>query len=117
MRLGLAGGPLPRASDEVTPALAAWLQERGVRTLAFHLGDVDRLLDGGARRVRALLADHDITVAQTTGYQPVLVDPEPSVRADALTRVRRGLAVGEALGAGMVNTGVEIGRASCRGRV
>lgn len=106
MRLGLAGGPLPHASEGVTVELAAWLHARGVRSLAFHLMDVDRLLDGGARRVRDLLADHDISVAQATGYQPNLVDPDPAVRADARRRLRDGLAVGEALGAVMVNTGV-----------
>lgn len=106
MRLGIANGPLPLASDGVTPALADQLTALGIRSVAFHLGDTDVLLAGGAARVRGILADHDIVVAQSTGYAPDLVDPAPATRQEALAKVRRGLAVAEALGAVMVNTGV-----------
>jgi sugar phosphate isomerase/epimerase len=106
MRLGLAGGPLPLSSEGVTPELAVWLAARGVRTLAFHLGDAERLIGGEAARIRQLLADHGISVAQSTGYQPNLVDPDAEVRAEAAARIRRGLAVAEGLSAVMVNTGV-----------
>jgi sugar phosphate isomerase/epimerase len=106
MRLGIANGPLPLASDGITPELADRLVGLGIRSVAFHLGDTDVLLAGGASRVRAILADHDIVVAQSTGYAPNLVDPDPATRQEALAKVRRGLAVAEALGAVMVNTGV-----------
>lgn len=106
MRLGIANGPLPLASEGITPELADRLVGLGIRSVAFHLGDTDVLLAGGASRVRSILADHDIVVAQSTGYAPNLVDPDPATRQVALAKVRRGLAVAEALGAVMVNTGV-----------
>lgn len=106
MRLGLANGPLPTTSDGVTPALVERLRGWGIHTLAVHLQDTDALLGGQGRRVRDLLADRDIRVWQSTGYQPNLVDPDPDVREEAHRRLRRGLAVAERLGAVMVNTGV-----------
>jgi sugar phosphate isomerase/epimerase len=106
MSLGLAGGPLPRTSAELTPALARWLRDHAVRAVALHLEDHDRLVEGGAERVRDLLADHGVRVCQSTGNRPNLVDADPGERADALARVRRALAVARGLGAVMVNTGV-----------
>jgi sugar phosphate isomerase/epimerase len=106
MSLGLAGGPLPRISDELTSDTARWLMDHGIRAVALHLEDHDVLVEGGAVRVRQTLADHGIHVAQTTGNRPNLVDANPEVRADALARVRRAIAVARLLGATMVNTGV-----------
>jgi sugar phosphate isomerase/epimerase len=80
--------------------------DHGVRTVALHLEDHDVLLDGGAERVRRILAEHGIGVSQTTGYRPNLVDADPGVRADALSRMRRAMAVASQLDAVMVNTGV-----------
>src|SRR5215204_452337 len=105
MRLGLAGGPLPTASSGVTPELARGLAAMGVRSVALHLADVEPLLGGGASRVRQLLASHGIRVAQSTGFQPCLVDPDRSVQDEARRRLRTGIAVAESLGATMVNTG------------
>ena len=106
MSLGLAGGPLPRTSDALTPASTRWLMEHGVRAVALHLEDHDVLIAGGADRVRAMLAEQGVRVSQSTGNRPNLVDPDPGVRAEALARVRRAMAVARRLGAVMVNTGV-----------
>ena len=106
MRLGLANGPLPHTSDGVTAELAGQLQAWGIHALALHLQDAEAMVAGGGRRVRELLADHDIRVVQSTGFAPNLVDPDPDIRRDAHSRIRRGLAAAEALGAVMVNTGV-----------
>lgn len=107
MSLGLAGGPLPLTSGELTSELACWLEERGVRAVALHLEDHDVLIEGGgAERVRQTLAEHGIGVSQSTGNRPNLVDADAGVRADALARVRRAIAVARQLGAVMVNTGV-----------
>jgi sugar phosphate isomerase/epimerase len=106
MRLGLANGPLPTTSDGFTTELADLLQGWGIRALALHLQDADALIAREGRRIRRLLADRDIRVWQSTGYQPNLVDPEPDTQREARARISRGLAVAEQLGAVMVNTGV-----------
>jgi sugar phosphate isomerase/epimerase len=80
--------------------------DRGVRAVALHLEDHDVLVEGGAERVRRLLADHGVRVSQSTGYRPNLVDADPGVRADALSRMRRAMTVASELDAVMVNTGV-----------
>ncbi len=106
MRLGLANGPLPSTSEGLTVDLADRLRDWGIHALALHLQDAEELVARGGRRIRALLADRDIRVVQSTGFAPNLVDPDPDVRREAHARVRRGLAAAEALGAVMVNTGV-----------
>jgi sugar phosphate isomerase/epimerase len=60
------------------------------------------------RRVRDLLAEQGIAIAQSTGYahyHTPLIHPDGSIRAQALRTLREGLRLGSALGAGSVLVG------------
>src|SRR5680860_39182 len=105
MRLGVAGPPMPRTADEMTPELVSQLAAWGVTTVAVNLEDPPTLIAGRAGEVRKMLDDSGITVAQSTGYRPNLVHPDPAVRKEGHRRLTAALEVGAALGAVMVNTG------------
>jgi sugar phosphate isomerase/epimerase len=107
LRLGLAGAPIPRDADAITPAFARSLAERGVSTIVTHLlMPPDELVaTGAAARVRGVLADTGIGIIQSTGYNPLFITPDPDLLAIELRRLRDAFIAARELGAEMVISG------------
>jgi sugar phosphate isomerase/epimerase len=95
---------------DVDSACAQRIHDAGFTCVAVHFlaQDPFEVKAEDCRRVRDLLADHGIAVAQSTGYAHYtipLIHPDAAVRADALRTLREGLRIGAALGAQSVLTG------------
>jgi sugar phosphate isomerase/epimerase len=107
LRLGVAGGPVPRDPDAYTPELARDLAGRGLTTLVTHLETAPDALvaSGAAARVRSVLADAGIRILQATGYNPLFVTPDPDLLTRELARLRHAFLAARELGAEMVISG------------
>ena len=58
-----------------------------------------------ARRVRAVLAAHDISIVQATGYNPQLTHPDDAVLDLELRRLQTAFDTARDLGAAMIISG------------
>lgn len=107
LRLGVAGGPVPRDPEAYTPALARDLAARGLTTVVCHLETPPDVLvaTGAATKVRSVLADQGIRILQATGYNPLLVTPDPDLLTVELARLRDAFLAARDLGAEMVISG------------
>jgi len=106
VKLGVAGGPVPRDPRVVDAALAADLAALGITTLTTHFQPTPEAVGGEpARRVRALLADHGITIVQATGYNPQLTHPDDAVLDVELRRLQSAFDTARDLGAAMIISG------------
>lgn len=104
--LGIANGDVPSDPAGFSVELARSWRARGMACVAVGFArpaaDIDVAL---MSEVRALLADHGITVSEFAGVNANLVHPDPAVRADAVRRVRDAVAPAAALGARYINSG------------
>jgi sugar phosphate isomerase/epimerase len=106
LRLGVAGGPVPREPGSVDAALAGELAGLGVRVLTTHFQPTPEAVAGEpARRVRSILAEHGISIVQATGYNPQLTHPDDAVLDAELERLRRSFDAARDLGAEMIISG------------
>jgi sugar phosphate isomerase/epimerase len=106
MRLGLAGDLIPTNPDELTPERAHELAALGVRRLVTHFrGHPSEFAGARAQRVKAVLADAGLSIAQAAGYNPNLVQPDNARRDTDLDRLRQGLALTRELGSDVLITG------------
>ena len=80
LRLGVAGGPVPRDPAEVDDALARQLRGLGVRVLTTHFQPSPEAVAQHASHVRSVLAEHGLSIVQATGYNPQLTHPDDEVR-------------------------------------
>jgi sugar phosphate isomerase/epimerase len=106
LRLGVAGGPVPRDPGAVTAELASDLAGLGIRVLTTHFQPTPDAVGGEpAHRVRAILAEHGISIVQATGYNPQLTHPDDAVLDAELDRLRKSIETARDLGAEMVISG------------
>ena len=106
LRLGVAGGPVPREPSEVTDDVARDLAGLGVTVLTTHFQPSPQAVGGEpARRVRQVLAEQGISIIQATGYNPQFTHPERRVRAAELERLQCAFGVARDLGAEMIISG------------
>jgi sugar phosphate isomerase/epimerase len=106
MRLGVAGGPVPRDPSDVDAALARELADLGVRVLTTHFQPTPEAVGGEpARRVRAVLAEQGVSIVQATGYNPQLTHPDDVVLDAELRRLQAAFDTARDLGAEMIISG------------
>jgi sugar phosphate isomerase/epimerase len=105
LRLGVAGGPVPRDPAEVNAALARQLSDLGVQVLVTHFQPDPHAVASHAVRARDVLADHGLSIVQATGYNPQLTHPDDAVLAIELDRLRAAFDTARRLGAEMVISG------------
>lgn len=105
LRLGVAGGPVPRDAVDVDDALARRLAGLGVRVLTTHFQPTPEVVAKHARRVRSVLAEHGLSIVQATGYNPQLTHPDDSVLDAELQRLRAAFDTARLLGAEMIISG------------
>ncbi|MGI9146540.1 MAG: sugar phosphate isomerase/epimerase family protein [Chloroflexota bacterium] len=105
LRLGVAGGPVPREPGQIDDALARQLAGLGVRVLTTHFQPTPEAVGADARRVRSVLAEHGLSIVQATGYNPQLTHPDDAVLAGELDRLRSAFATARLLGAEMIISG------------
>jgi len=106
MRLGVAGGPVPREPGAIDATVAADLASLGITTLTTHFQPTPEAVGGEpARRVRALLAEHGITIVQATGYNPQLTHPDDTFLNQELDRLCKAFDTARDLGAAMIISG------------
>jgi sugar phosphate isomerase/epimerase len=105
LRLGVAGGPVPRDPAEVDEALARQLAGLGVRVLTTHFQPSPEAVAGHASHVRSALAEHGLSIVQATGYNPQLTHPDDAVLSAELDRLRAAFETARLLGAEMIISG------------
>jgi sugar phosphate isomerase/epimerase len=106
VRLGVSGGPVPPDPADVDDALARDLANLGVRVLTTHFRPTPEAVGGEpARRVRAVLAEHGISIVQATGYNPQLTHPDEAVLDAELARLQKAFDTARDLGADMIISG------------
>jgi L-ribulose-5-phosphate 3-epimerase len=105
LRLGVAGGPLPRLPSDVDDALARQLAGLGVRVLTTHFQPTPEAVATHASRARCVLAEHGLSIVQATGYNPQLTHPDDGVLASELDRLRAAFETARLLGAEMIISG------------
>jgi sugar phosphate isomerase/epimerase len=105
LRLGLAGGPVPRDPREVDEALARSLSGLGISVLTTHFAPTPEQVAVHADRVRRVLAEHGIRIVQATGYNPQLTHPDDAVLDGELERLRGAFETARLLGAEMIISG------------
>jgi sugar phosphate isomerase/epimerase len=105
LRLGIAGGPVPRDPAEVDEALARQLAGLGVRVLTTHFQPSPEAVAGHASHVRSALAEHGLSIVQATGYNPQLTHPDDAVLSAELDRLRAAFETARLLGAEMIISG------------
>jgi sugar phosphate isomerase/epimerase len=105
LRLGVAGGPVPRHPAEVDDALARQLAGLGVRVLTTHFAPTPDVVAADASRVRSVLAAHGLSIVQATGYNPQLTHPDDAVLASELDRLRAAFETARRLGSEMIISG------------
>src|SRR4030088_363157 len=81
LRLGVAGGPVPRDPADVDEALARQLAGLGLRVLTTHFQPSPEAVARHASRVKNVLAEHGLSIVQATGYNPQLTHPDDGVRS------------------------------------
>jgi sugar phosphate isomerase/epimerase len=105
LRLGLAGGPVPRDPAEVNESLARQLAGLGVRVLTTHFQPTPEAVAAHASRVRSVLAEHGLSIVQATGYNPQLTHPDDGFLSSELDRLRAAFETARLLGAEMIISG------------
>jgi sugar phosphate isomerase/epimerase len=93
--------------DDLTPAIAARVKELGFTGIfsRFRDNDPHTTTEAQCRRVRAILADADLTMYQCTGYWQCLIDPNDARRQSAIETLQAALRVAGWLGARGIDTG------------
>lgn len=105
LRLGVAGGPVPRDPAAVDSTLARELAGVGVRVITTHFQPSPEAVASDAVRVRGVLAEHGISIVQATGYNPQLTHPDDDVLTAELERLRAAFQTARLLGAEMIISG------------
>jgi len=105
LRLGVAGGPLPRHPAEVDEPLARTLAGLGLRVLTTHFQPTPEQVASHASDVRSVLAEHGLSIVQATGYNPQLTHPDDGVLSAELDRLRAAFNTARLLGAEMIISG------------
>jgi sugar phosphate isomerase/epimerase len=105
LRLGVAGGPVPRDPAQLDESLARQLRNLGVSVLTTHFSPTPEAVAGHAPRVRQVLAEHGLKIVQATGYNPQLTHPDDAALALELDRLRAAFQTAGALGAEMIISG------------
>jgi sugar phosphate isomerase/epimerase len=105
MRLGVAGGPVPRDPSDIDDALARQLAGLGLRVLTTHFQPTPEVVATDARRVRGVLAEHGVSIVQATGYNPQLTHPDDAFLDQELLRLRAAFETARLLGAEMIISG------------
>jgi len=105
LRLGVAGGPVPRLPADLDQPLARQLAGLGIRVLTTHFQPTPQAVAEHARHVRGVLADQGIAIVQATGYNPQLTHPDDAVLASELERLRAAFNTARQLGAEMIISG------------
>src|SRR5258708_26852264 len=105
LRLGVAGGPVPRDPADVDEALARQLRGLGVRVLTTHFQPTPEAVATDAGRVRSVLAEHGLSIVQATGYNPQLTHPDDGVLSAELDRLRAAFETARLLGSAMIISG------------
>jgi sugar phosphate isomerase/epimerase len=105
LRLGVAGGPVPRDPVDVNDALARQLAGLGVRVLTTHFQPTPETVAKDAQRVRDVLAEHGVSIVQATGYNPQLTHPDAAFLDQELLRLRAAFETARLLGAEMIISG------------
>jgi sugar phosphate isomerase/epimerase len=105
LRLGVAGGPVPRLPTDLDEPLARQLASLGLRVLTTHFQPTPAIVASDAVRVRSLLADHGISIVQATGYNPQLTHPDDAALSVELERLRAAFDTARLLGSEMIISG------------
>jgi sugar phosphate isomerase/epimerase len=105
LRLGVAGGPVPRDPALVDQSLAGQLRGLGISVLTTHFQPTPEDVARDARRVRHVLAEQGISIVQATGYNPQLTHPDEGVLSSELDRLRAAFETARLLGAEMIISG------------
>jgi sugar phosphate isomerase/epimerase len=105
LRLGVAGGPVPRSPADVDEVLARQLRSLGVRVLTTHFQPSPEAVAGKAPHVRSVLAEHGLSIVQATGYNPQLTHPDDGVLSAELDRLRAAFDTARLLGSEMIISG------------
>jgi sugar phosphate isomerase/epimerase len=105
LRLGVAGGPVPRDPADLDESLARQLAGLGVRVLTTHFRPTPEVVATHASRVRSVLAEQGLSIVQATGYNPQLTHPDDGVLATELGRLRAAFDTARLLGAEMIISG------------
>jgi len=105
LRLGVAGGPVPRSPEEIDEALARQLAGLGVRVLTTHFQPSPEAVAVHASHVRSVLAEHGLSIVQATGYNPQLTHPDDDCLSTELERLRAAFETARLLGAEMIISG------------
>ncbi len=105
LRLGVAGGPVPRSPAEVDEQLARQLRGLGIRVLTTHFQPSPEAVARDASRVRSVLGEHGLSIVQATGYNPQLTHPDDAVLVGELNRLRAAFETARLLGAEMIISG------------
>jgi sugar phosphate isomerase/epimerase len=105
LRLGVAGGPVPRNPADVDEALARQLRGLGLGVLTTHFQPSPESVASEATRVRAVLAEHGLSIVQATGYNPQLTHTDDTFLASELERIRAAFHTARLLGAEMIISG------------
>jgi sugar phosphate isomerase/epimerase len=103
LRLG-AAGLTPRDPADLTPDRARGLIDLGVRRLCTHFPLGTMTVDD-ATRVREILDDAGLSIAQAAGFRTNLVLPDDQARRSGIGELDDVLGVARALGADMFITG------------
>jgi sugar phosphate isomerase/epimerase len=105
LRLGVAGGPLPRYPADVDESLARRLSGLGLSVLTTHFQPTPEAVATHATRVREVLAEYGLSIVQATGYNPQLTHPDDAVLASELDRLCTAFGTARILGAEMIISG------------
>ena len=105
LRLGVAGGPVPRDPADVDDALARQLRGLGVRVLTTHFQPSPEAVAQHASHVRSVLADHGLSIVQATGYNPQLTHPDDHFLGSELERLGAAFETARLLGSEMIISG------------
>ena len=105
LRLGVAGGPVPRDPSDVDERLARQLRGLGISALTTLCQPSPEVVAKHAERARDVLAEQAISIVQATGYNPQLTQPDSATLALELDRLQAAFSTARALGAEMIISG------------
>ena len=106
IKLGVAGGPVPRKMEDLDDRLCAKLRELGFSGIGTHFlcNPHDPPLKA-IERVKAVTTAHDLTIVQSWGWWQPLVSYDESVRREGVRTLGAAVRFAHLLGAEMVLTG------------
>ena len=106
LQLGVAGAIVPSDPAGMTPQWARAMAAEGITALVTHLQPpAEALVGDPSRRVRDVLGDAGIRVAQAAAFDPHLIHPDDAFRRSELERLPTCFEVARDLGAEMLITG------------